>query len=746
MTDAELLRAVLNGAPVRIGVVDRYGRFLLDPDPNPPSPSDGGAPPGLSFTTVYGDVPGAIEAFKAALMGKETQITRELGGATYLITFRPRRAPSGDIDAVFAVATVLSQETELTRALAETQARAQRIFNAHMTGLLYWDESGAIIDANDAFLHMVGYSREQLASGEINWRLLTPPEHLAKDEAALREIRERGSCTPFEKEYVRKDGNRLAVLLGGSSWELGHTAGVAFVVDISERKRHERERDEAAATLRRVAEAAPLVLWAVDSSGKFTLSIGRGLARLGLRPSQVLGQSAFELYAGSPGIVAAIHRALGGDEFSEILMVGELAYETMLSPLRDASSAVTGVLGVSIDVTERLRAEAEQEQLRAQLLQVQKLESLGLLAGGIAHDFNNILSVILGGASTALLTLPVENPARKDIEYVIAAAQRAASLTRQMLAYSGKAHVEIRPIDLSLHVSEIAGLLETTLAKKVQLRLELAAELPAIEADVAQVQQIVMNLVINGAEAIGDQQGTVLVTTGVQTIDEQYAASLFAAEGLAPGEYVYLEVHDSGHGMDEATKAKIFDPFFTTKFTGRGLGLAAVAGIVRSHRGAIKVYSSPGKGTTFKVFFPSATGPSVEKRRRSKLEYRGHGLVLVIDDDQGVRSTMRRMLEFFGFSVIDAADGEAGAGVFAEHATDIILVLLDMTMPKMSGEETFRVIRGLRDDVPVILTSGYNEIEATRRFTSKGLAGFLEKPFTPTDLAGKLASVLGQSQ
>jgi PAS domain S-box-containing protein len=496
--------------------------------------------------------------------------------------------------------------------------------------------------------------------------------------------------------------------------------------------------------LRSVVENAPMVLWAIDGEGIFTVSEGRALADIGLRPGQVLGTSAFELYRDNPNIIVALRKALAGEEFTNELESAGRVFETRYCPLRDATGKVTGVLGVSIDITERRHAEAERAKFQAQLLQVQKLESLGVLAGGIAHDFNNILTAVLGGASTALLTLPEESPARRDIETVVLAARRAGDLARQMLAYSGKGHFEVRPIDLSAHIREIATLLETTLAKKVQLRLELAPDLPAIEADVTQVQQVIMNLVINGAEAIGDQRGTVLVTTGVFELDEAYRKTLFEPEKLTAGRYVYIEVHDTGCGMDSETISKIFDPFFTTKFTGRGLGLAAVLGIVRAHKGAIRVYSNPGKGSTVKVFFPaSASAPS--PARAPVTQFRGEGLVLVIDDDPGVRATAQRMLQIFGFSVIEAVDGRHGVEVFTRHASEIVLVLLDMTMPEMNGEETFRELRRLRPDVPVILASGYNEIEATRRFTAKGLAGFLQKPFTPTEMAARLAAVLGLS-
>ena len=544
---------------------------------------------------------------------------------------------------------------------------------------------------------------------------------------------------------VRKDGRTRAyfdVCFEAIRDADGKVDGILIQsIDVTSRvlvTRALKKQEELAST---VLANAPIVLWAVDASGVITMLQGRELSAIGLAPGSLVGDSAFEAFAKSPDVERNTRRALAGESFTGSTRIGDVAFETMYRPLRDDGGAIVGAMGVSTNVTERRRAEEEHAKLQAQLLQVQKLESLGVLAGGIAHDFNNLLTGILGSASAALLSLPSSSPACPAVENVVLAARRAADLTRQLLAYSGKGHFEVRPIDLSGHVRELATLLETTLPKKVQLRLELG-QVPSIEADVAQLQQVVMNLVVNAAEAMGDDRGTVLVTTGTQLIDEPYASTLLSPSEAKPGRYVFLEVHDTGCGMTEETKAKIFDPFFTTKFTGRGLGLAAVLGIVRGHRGALKIYSSVGRGTTFKVFFPASDAPSRKDIRVSHASFHGTGLVLLVDDDDGVRRAARMILELFGFDVVEARDGREALRVFAPRATDIVAVLLDMTMPEMGGEETFRELRRLRDDVPVILSSGYNEVEATRRFTSKGLAGFLQKPFTSKELGEKLSAAL----
>jgi PAS domain S-box-containing protein len=395
---------------------------------------------------------------------------------------------------------------------------------------------------------------------------------------------------------------------------------------------------------------------------------------------------------------------------------------------------------IARDVTRR-------KELERLLLQKDKLESLGLLAGGIAHDFNNLLVGILGNASLALETVTTSSPARTMLKDVMLASETAANLTRQLLAYAGKGRFVIEPVDVSELVRQISNLLQTSIPKHVQLRLDLMKDLPSVEADTAQIQQLIMNLVINGAEAIGESGGTVLVTTGTQHVDDEYIASVLTPAQITPGDYVSLQVHDTGSGMSQETLDRIFDPFFTTKFTGRGLGLAAALGIVRGHKGAIKVYSTLGQGTTFKVLFPASEHAIVKPPTRAEIEGSLVGeSVMVVDDELIVRRTAKAMLERRGYSVVLAENGAEAIELYKVLSDKIDVVLLDMTMPIMGGEETFRQMKTIRPDVCVVLSSGYNEAEAIRRFTGKGLAGFIQKPYSAASLAGKIRSVLQESR
>ena len=388
-----------------------------------------------------------------------------------------------------------------------------------------------------------------------------------------------------------------------------------------------------------------------------------------------------------------------------------------------------GAVLVVRDDTERKRTE---EALR----QTQKLESIGILAGGIAHDFNNLLTGIMGNASLAQLSLPADSAARPLLEDALRASARAADLTSQLLAYAGKGRFYVQELDLNGLVAEIAGLVRSSIPRKVELGLDLAARLPAVEGDPSQLQQLIMNLVINGAEAIADGNGRVTVRTQARTLHADEIDAAYRAFALGPGRYVELLVEDTGSGMDDATLAQIFDPFFTTKFTGRGLGLAAALGIVRGHGGAVAVRSARGAGTTFSVVFPALghDAPAPEAGEIPRAAARPVGTVLVIDDEDVVRDTACTVLQASGFTVLCESDGPAGIERLRREGETVDLVLLDLRMPRMGGEEVIGHLRRIRPEVRVIVTSGFDETEVRGQFADWRISGILKKPYTADQL------------
>jgi len=504
------------------------------------------------------------------------------------------------------------------------------------------------------------------------------------------------------------------------------------------------EKDAAQATMRRLEmaiEQIPDSVFIAGQSGKIIYANPQCEDVYGLDLETICGSSVACLRGGEVGddlyqqIVTRVNagKAWQGKITLTHAKKGERVMRRIVAPMFEAGE-VRYHLCIDHDIT------AERD-MQAKVEHNQRLDSLGVLAGGIAHDFNNILTAIMGNAAMAerkALNNPQDMP--KYLDNIVASSEKAAELCKQMLAYSGKGQFVVKAIDLSAMVESITKLLEISIAKGVVLKYHLTENLPAVEADVAQLQQVIMNLVINASDAIGEKSGVISIATGIMQADQAYLAGSCLDDQLPAGRYVYLEVSDTGCGMDKQTQAKLFEPFFTTKFTGHGLGMSAVLGIVRGHHGAINVYSEPGRGSTFKVLLPISAEQSevISAEAESSDEWRGSGTILIVDDEETIRETAAMMLEDMGFETLTAVDGQDGVRVYLEHQAVITGVLMDMTMPKMDGKSCFTELRRINKQVKVILSSGYNEEEATGCFAGQGLAGFIQKPYTPDALQVKM--------
>jgi CheY-like chemotaxis protein len=352
---------------------------------------------------------------------------------------------------------------------------------------------------------------------------------------------------------------------------------------------------------------------------------------------------------------------------------------------------------------------------------------------------------MLGHAGLALQELNPDDPAHDSVVQIQITAQRAAELTNQMLAYSGKGRFVLQATDLSGIVGEMTHLLRTAVSRNAEIALNLKPDLPAFDGDPAQMRQVIMNLITNASDAIGTGTGRITVSTGRTQVKRADVADAWVGNDVAEGEYVFAEVSDTGCGMDAATLGRIFDPFFTTKFTGRGLGLAAVLGIVRGHHGAIKIASAPGRGTTFRVLLPATRTPAaIQTAVPKSTTARADGArVLVVDDEAGVRTIARESLRRAGFEVTTASDGAEAIEMLAGGAS-FDAVLLDMTMPRMGGVEAFRLIKARQPELPIVLTSGYSAQEAVGRFDKERIAGFIQKPFMPAALVQTMLDAVGQ--
>ncbi len=666
------------------------------------------------------------------------------------VVFELNRARTELTERTQALEVEIQRNEEAVHALADSEERYRSIVEESSDIIFQCDLHGNFTYANMTAAKASGYAIDEIV-GQHFLTLIDPEAHEDVEEMVDRQLRDRIDLMYMEFPARRKDGSMLWI---GQNVALqysdGEPSGVqAIAQDITERKTAELALRSGEERYRHLVEATGVIPWEADAATWVFSYIGPQVEAILGYPQAAWMQ---------PGFWESILHPEDRDEAIEFCRSQTdqnrdhqqdyrlIAADGGVRWFRDIVSIVTEngtpktLRGIFVDISEIKAAEDERRELQQQMQHAQKLESLGVLAGGIAHDFNNFLTGIMGNADLALHR---PEDIEENLNAILKSAKLAGELCQQLLAYSGRGKIVVKPQDLSTLVTEMGDLLEVTLSKKAQILYSLEPDLPAVEGDTSQIRQVIMNLVTNATESIEHPPGTIVLTTGIATVSGSEKHLVDEGE-LTPGRYVYAEVSDNGSGMDRRTEARMFDPFYTTKFSGRGLGLAAVLGIMRSHGGGIRVESTPGTGTTVRLYFPASDKPVPHELAapKSNGHWRGEGAILVVDDEAVIREFVSTVLIDSGFDVITAKDGVEAVKRFREHADNLAGVVLDLTMPNMDGAEAYREMRLIREGVPVVVISGFSETDVTRSFSDTSVDAFVQKPFRGAELLQTLRAAI----
>jgi two-component system cell cycle sensor histidine kinase/response regulator CckA len=649
----------------------------------------------------------------------------------HYLTALPIKGPDGRPAEVM----VMIQDLSGLDVLRRSESRYRLLFERSPKAIVMADPSTRrIVLVNPMASRLLGCPREELIGVPLE-SLHAPPEW-ARLEAHYAVGFAEKSLSALECRVRQRDGIERIATVSGTLADLdGREMLMLEYTDVTERLHVEEALRAAEERLHTVISNAPIVLFAIDAGGVFTMSEGHGLEALGLEPGEVVGRSVFDVYRDFPSVLAAIRRALAGEEFTTVTEVGKLAFETRYTPLRGTAGEFRGLIGVATDVT-------DQRRLEDQLRHSQKMEAIGRLAGGVAHDFNNLLAAIMGHSELMLSRIHAGHPLHTNAEEVQKAAARGALLTRQLLAFSRKEVLAPRDLDLNLVVTEMDGMLRRLIGEDIELHSNIGPAPLRVRADRGQLEQVIMNLAVNARDALPRGGRLTIEVAGVM-VDVAFADQ---HPQLRSGPHVLLTVSDDGCGMDSPTLARAFEPFFTTKAQGKGtgLGLSTVYAIIEQSGGTITVYSEPGLGTTFKVYLPRADGgPAASAPERAAgRSLRGSETVLLVEDEDAVRSMAREVLETTGYVVLEARHGPDALAIERAHAETIHLLVTDVVMPQMSGRELAQALIRLRPALRVIYMSGYTDDAVVRHGVLEQGTAFLQKPFALEAFVRKVREVL----
>jgi PAS domain S-box-containing protein len=612
------------------------------------------------------------------------------------------------------------------------------LVESNIIGIFSADLSGKIIEANNAFLHMVGYTQEDVRSGNLSWNEITPVEYRHLDEGANAELIGSGSCNPFEKEFICKDGTRIPVMVGGVRLEENQQRAVCFVLDITERKQAEQKIHEQAALLNVTTDA--ILVRDLDNQIQFW---SKGAEHLyGWKAQEAIGKNAnrllYRLETSSQLETNQESLTEYGSWQGELYQVTKDGKEIIVASrwtlMRDADGRPKSILIVNTDITEK-------KQLEAQFLRAQRMESIGTLASGIAHDLNNALTPIMMTVQLLQMKL-LDEQSQEWLEILETNVKRGADLVKQVLSFSRGIEGKRTNLNLGDLILEIERITRQTFSKAIEIRTDLPEEnLWTVSGNATQLHQVLMNLCVNARDAM-PEGGILEISAKNQWIDTHYARMNLEAK---VGPYLVITVSDTGIGIPREILDRIFEPFFTTKELGKGtgLGLASVLGIIKSHGGFVNVYSEVGKGTQFQVYLPVTANEADCIPLEHHESLTGHGeVILVVDDEDAIREITKNSLEAHGYNVLVASDGIEAIAMYTQHKNEISVVLVDMMMPSMDGPTAIRVLQKINPQVKVIAVSGLVSNHKMLELVGNSVKTFLPKPYTSNELLKNLQVVL----
>lgn len=689
----------------------------------------------------------------------ETVLTNNLAASSKHIVFHPSTENKCSCTCLFLPITIDDRdalqlifvpsdnhESEIQQALVESEDRLRTLINTLPDIVCFKDGDGRWLEANDFDLRLFqlenvdyrGKKDSDLAEYSDFYR-----EAFLTCEETDEEAWQAGGICRGDEVIPRPDGSESVfdVLKVPTFNQDGSRKGLIVVGrDITERIKTEKALRESEEKYRLLVENQTDMVVKVDCEGRFLFASPSYCDMFGKTEEELLGNKFLPLvHEEDQKTTLEAMENLYKPPYNAYMEQraktrhGWKWLSWMDTAVLNDEGEVEEIIGIGRDISDRKQAEEEKKKIEQQIQQTQKLESLGVLAGGIAHDFNNLLLGVLGNADLALLELPENSTIHENLNEIIQAARQAADLSQQMLAYSGKGKFVTEAIHLNEVFDEIIQLLRSSVSKRVTLRKTCAPDLPKITGDLIQIRQVIMNLIVNASEAIGEADGTITIDINHRYYSREELALTYIDDKLPAGNYVSFTVQDTGCGMDDKTVSRLFEPFFTTKFTGRGLGMSSVLGIVRGHKGALTVQSKPNHGTAFTLLLPAITlesGTENSELIDCNQPVVHTGTVLLVDDEENVLKVAGKMLERLGNKVITAQNGFEALEVFVSKMEEIDLVILDMTMPQMDGKETLEELKMLNSDVKVVMSSGYARSDIANQMEGKGVDAFIQKPFT----------------